>query len=333
VVTKRDIADYLGISRAAVSLVLNNSPSSTISASTRNKILQAAKELGYGVRDIPPKIGYVLYGRESNDPRYMIDLQIIEKTASRYNYGVLFLSLSSLEEASVKLQQLRDHQEIKGFVLSGDVDEKLIDIVQTVGIPYLLYGFPLTEPRPDLNVISTDDKKLTYEATSYLIALGHTRIALFTGSIEYMIHKRVIEGYLLALQEAGIEVEKSLIQISNEEDGYELCKRAHFLELDFTAISCANTIIQFGALQWLKDAGIAVPQEISLIGKGVSDLVKQSVPKLTTFCVSDVELEAIVTHLLDIIHSHDNSSRSYCFNNFTLLEGGTCGPPPIQLES
>jgi len=325
VVTKKEIADYLGISRAAVSLVLNNTPSSTISASTRNKILQAAKELGYGDDDIIPKICYVLYGREANDPRYMNDLKIIEDTASRYNYGTLFLNVSSEPESLDKLQRLLDHQEIKGFVISGDVDETILDMIQSANVSYILYGFPLEENKENVNYVATDDKKLAYEATNYLISLGHRRIALFLGSMGYKIHQNGLEGYTQALQDAGIDIDKSLVQISNEEDGYELCKRAHFLQLDYTAAFCANTVIQFGALQWLKDSGIAVPQSVSLVGSGLTELAHISVPKLTTFYIPATERESIVTHLLDIIHSRDKTAKTYYIDNFALHKGGTAG--------
>lgn len=63
-----------------VSLALNNAPGSTISEETRNKIMQAAKELGYKDFGASSQIGFILYDRDSNDPRYMEDLKLIEKT-------------------------------------------------------------------------------------------------------------------------------------------------------------------------------------------------------------------------------------------------------------
>lgn len=326
-VTKKEIAEHLGISRTAVSLVLNNTPSSTISADTRNKILRAAKDLGYRDVEVSPKLCYVLYDRDANDPRYIADLQIMEAAASRFNYGLIFMNITHAPESLSKLQRSLDTQEIDGYIVSGDVDEVILSMLRMANTPYLLYGMPLRGKNDDINFISFDDKKLAYDATHYLITLGHTRIALFMGSLDYNIHQLALEGYREALEAKGIPLDKSLIQISNDENGYELCKRAEMLQLQYTAAFCVNTVIQFGVLQYLQSTGVSVPHDISLIGSGLSELVKISVPQLTTYYVSAEEKEKTVSMLLEIINNR-NSERTFSsrVTEFERFEGGTVSP-------
>ncbi|GGD98544.1 LacI family DNA-binding transcriptional regulator [Paenibacillus nasutitermitis] len=325
-VTKKEIAEHLGISRTAVSLVLNNTPSSTISTETRNKILQAAKELGYRDIEVSPKLCFVLYDRDANDPRYMADLHIIEQAASRFNYGLVFMNITNNPDSLNKLQKNLDSQEIDGYIVSGDVDESFIELFRRSQSPYILYGFPLPEKSEDLNVAAFDDRKLAFDATQYLISLGHTRIAFFLGSLDYSIHQRDLEGFCEAHEASGITLDRSLIQISNEENGYELCKRAEMLKLDYTAAFCSNTIIQFGVLQRLQSTGVSVPNDVSLIGSGYTDLVKVSVPQLTTYYVSETEKAKTVALLIDIINDRSAEGRFCSFTEFVRYEGGTVSP-------
>jgi len=322
-VTKKKIAEYLGISRTAVSLVLNNTHSSTISSETRSRILQAAKELGYREVEGSPKLCYILYDRNADDPRYMIDLQLIEQTASQSGYGLIFMNVTKAPESINKLKKALASKEIDGCIVSGDVDEYLNCVLRSYETPYVLFGLPLTENLEDLSYGMFDDKKLTYDATRYLISLGHTRIALFMGSLEYKIHQLALEGFLEAHESSGIPFDRSLIQISDDENGYELCRRAEMLKLDYTAAFCTNTVIQFGVLQRLQSTGVSVPQKVSLIGSGLTELVKVSVPQLTTYYVEDSEKTRIVTMLIDLINHHGSGKRTYSFTEFSRYEGGT----------
>ncbi|BBI35641.1 LacI family DNA-binding transcriptional regulator [Cohnella abietis] len=326
-ITKKEIAEHLGISRTAVSLVLNNAPSSTISTKTRNKILQAAKGLGYRDIELTPKLCFVLYDRDANDPRYMADLQIIESEVSRFNYGLVYMNITSAPESLKKMQKILANQEIEGFIIAGDVDEKIVDLFRHSNTPYIFHGMPLQDKENCLNLVAFDERKLAFDATEYLLSLGHTRIALFMGSLDYHIHQLTLEGFRQAHETNGIPLDYSLIQISNDENGYELCKRTKMLQLNYTAAFCANTVIQFGALQYLQSTGISVPHDISLIGSGLSELVKVSSPQLTTYYVTLEEKAKTVSKLLEIINNRNHEGTfSSLITNFERFEGGTTAP-------
>ena len=319
-VTKKDIADYLGISRTAVSLVLNNSPSSTISEETREMILKAARELGYKDQSVFTKILYILYNREPDDPLFVSDLKNIERASSNYEYGLIFLHIRSNAKDFVKLQKILGKKEIAGVILIGVIDDDILHIMEQSGVPYVVYSSVAKE---NLNVIEPDVVKIAYECTKHLISLGHKDIALFTGSLLVNVHQKTLAGYKLALEEAEIPFNKLLVQVSKEEDGYELCSRMEMLEIPYTAAFCVNTLIQFGALQWLKERGISVPGEISLVGWGLTELVKMSTPKLTTFYVDPSETVVVVERLQEIIKNRDAERKTIYLNNIKLFEGGT----------
>jgi len=319
-VTKKDIADHLGISRTSVSLVLNNTPNNTVSEVTRNRILQAAKELGYKDFDVSPKLCYILYNRRSKDPRYMIDLRQMEEAATRYNYHLMFMSVQANPQDYQKLIKFLNSQEIAGVILNGAIDDIIINFIEETNVPYIIYG---AVDRENINHVMRDRKKLSYESTRYLISLGHRRIALLSGSLELFVHKLALEGYKQALEEAGIEYDKVLIQSSKEEDGYELCCRMEVLEIPYTAAFCVNTVIQFGILQRLRERGINVPEDISLIGNGYTELVKASIPHLTTMDIPEADKEVVVNRLIDIIEHNSDIKERILLSNVELEQGGT----------
>lgn len=319
-VTKKDIADYLGISRTAVSLVLNNTPNSTISEETRNNILRAAKELGYRETEASPKICYILYNREPEDPLYRTDLRIIESAAGNHDYRLLFMTIRATAKDYKRLEKTLGNKEIEGVIISGDVDNKVVDILQHSGVPFVVFS---SSERPGVNSVEPDVAQIAAECTRYLIEMGHRQIALFTGTFSKLVHRKTLEGYKAALKEAGIPYDKSLVQVSKEEDGYELVERMEVLEIPYTAAFCVNTFIQFGALQRLKDQGVHVPGQISLIGWGMTDLVKMSIPQLTTMYIDTAEKAIVVDRLIELIRGENAEPRTIYMKKVKLFEGGT----------
>ncbi|WP_409342878.1 LacI family DNA-binding transcriptional regulator [Paenibacillus sp. MBLB4367] len=324
-VTQKDIADHVGISRTAVSLVLNNAPNCTVSEKTRQLILKVAKDMGYKDSDVIPKICYVFYSRNSNDPRYFQLLKVAEETAARFGYSLVFMSIKPNPQDHRRLKELAKSKDTAGILVSGVLDDTVISILEETKVPHLYH---VCTDRTDIHVVTSDYKKVAYDAVKHLIELGHRRIAFFSGSLGLLIIKKELAGYTAALQDAGIELDKSLIQAGKDEDGDDLCNRLHELNIGYTAAYCTNTIIQFGVLQGLKRLGIDVPGEISLIGHEYTELVKFSVPQLTTMLMSGTQKELPVTRLIDIIQRSQTETLYECITEYELFPGGTTAPRP-----
>jgi len=323
-VTKTAIASHLGISRTAVSLVLNNAENSTVSEETKEKILRAANELGYKNGRVIKKICYVLCDREITDPRYMLSLQNIERYAGSSGYNIIFLSIKPTTEGIAKLQSLLQNDEVEGYILNGNITDNVMHVIQNSKAPFVLYGFVARE---GLDIILVDIERVFYEATKYVIGYGHRKIALLTGLLSLTVHQSTYRGYAKALEENGIVIDKSLIQVSNDEDGYELVSRMRILGIDYTALVCANSIIQFRALQCLKDNGICVPGRISLIGGNISEFTKLSNPKLTAFYCDETGIaQRAIQKLLGRINGTDTACAES--DDLKFSEGNTvsyCG--------
>lgn len=322
-VTKKAIADHLGISRTAVSLALNNAKNSTLSQETKEKILKAAKELGYNVgNEVNKKICFVLCDADAYDPKYIQNIRKVEGLINRHGYKLVLMNVQmNRPEDFEKLADYIRDDEVAGVILTGAINDNVIDYIDKSGVPYVFHA--VTE-REDINLITHDNEKAGYEITKYLIRFGHRKIALFTGSLNKLIHQQFCNGYRMALEEDGIEFGKSMIQIDTEEDGYEMCGRMKILDIDYTAVVCANTVIQFGALQRLKEYGIDVPRQVSIIGYGYTELIKICKPQLTVFAYETSKVAStVVDRLMSTINEKDNERKKILISDIKLYEGGT----------
>ncbi|MBP1988529.1 LacI family DNA-binding transcriptional regulator [Paenibacillus eucommiae] len=320
-VRKKDIASYLGISQATVSLALNNPPGSKIAEETRIKILKAARQLGYKDLNATPQICFIIYNREPEDPVYSYILSYIEKAVREAHFNFMFMIMNSKSMAELNLGQFLSSKELKGVIVTGDIDDAITKVILDANIPYVFYG---GNAREGLHIVMPDHWRAGYEATRHLIRLGHKKIALFCGNLDNDVHRFVLEGYRKALEEHDIVFTSERVQASKEEDGYEMCGRAHYLNVEYTGLICSNTLIQFGALQRLKELGVSVPADKSLIGYGYTVLNSASIPELSSVHMDWIEVNKLIQQLIAIIHDPCRPKEVIYLSEMLVYHGGTC---------
>lgn len=320
-ITKKAIAEYLGISRTAVSLALNNAPNSTLSEETRERILKTAKELGYKGMIESNKICYILYNREGNDPRYLFDLRNIEEAASKRGYNILFMSVKPDVNSLKKVKKIANSGEVFAILLTGLIDAEIIYTLDSVDVPYVVYGF---SDKKNINIVIPDAVKEGYEATKYLIKFGHKKIAFLSGKLDMLVHKQRLEGYKLALKEEGIAFDPALVQASANEDSYEMIERMEILNIKYSAILCANTVVQFKAVQCLKEKGYGFPGEISVIGCLYTELVDLCNPPLAAVATNHAKsADIIIEALADVVKNKNSAPKTTYLTDIKIITGGT----------
>lgn len=131
-----------------------------------------------------------------------------------------------------------------------------------------------------------------YVATRHLIDQGHERIAHLTGNLSMKDGRDRLEGYKAALREAGLEFDEALIVDSEfvEAGGYRGMQRLLRRGRDFTAAFAANDQSAAGALLALKESGLSVPEDVSIVGYDDVLLAKYVSPALTTVGQPYVEM-------------------------------------------
>jgi len=273
--TIKDIAKKVGVSVTTVSLVLNDKPN-TISQATKDKIYQAKKELNYqpnhmAVSLVTKKskmIGLVVPDISNN---FFADLaKNIENECDRMGYSLILANANnSLSETKNYVDQFISRG-VDGLILAFYTDEKennKNDIVES----FNQYDVPIVTvdswikglKRPG---VSIHHSRGGYLATRHLIEQGHQKIGCITGIQGNYSSDRRLKGYMKALKDANIHVNEDYIVEGNYQydSGYQAALT--LLDTDITSIFVCNDLMAYGAYSAIKDKGLKIPDDISIVG-------------------------------------------------------------------
>lgn len=293
-----DIAATVGVAPMTVSRVVSGN--GYVSEKTRQKVLQAVKEMNYrrnGVarnlkRQRTETIGLVI-GDISNP--YSTELaNAVRETLSVQGFN-LFICISehSAKEDIIAFESLVNHS-VDGLIVAtrSNVagDEHLREIVDSQ-VPVVVIGRDFQHEIVDY--VSADNLHGGFEATQHLIDLGHERIGFIGASLSAGSSLKRLQGYLNALEAHGIPVDERLITgrkeavsgvpgYSTEKMGYEGMKRLLSLPNRPTAIFARNDFTAIGAMTAIKEAGLKIPQDIAIVGFDDIPLAIHTSPTLTT---------------------------------------------------
>ena len=183
-----------------------------------------------------------------------------------------------------ELESLLDPSRIDGVMLPPPIcfDRHLLSIIATKNIPCVRIA---GTPAPELPLrVSIDNFAAAHELTSYLIALGHEKIAIIKGPDEFVASALRFEGFLAALRDHGLELPDGYIKAGSfdVQSGKECARELLQLENRPTAIFASNDEMAAGVLSAAQESRIAVPEELSVAGFDDAPIAKSVWPKLTT---------------------------------------------------
>jgi DNA-binding LacI/PurR family transcriptional regulator len=268
--TLYDVAQLLGLSQQTVSRVINNHP--RVLPETRERVRQAIDTLGYKPNQAARFLANrrsTLIGLVTDDPGVYGPAHAIlslEQEARLHGYTLMIFGLRSLTIADAKAgaEQLIANS-AEGLIVDVPVEiDKRELAAELGGIPFVTLDIDGGELFPSFRVDHMRGSRL---ATRHLISLGHTRIAGLLGHQPYRSSKLRRKGWLAEIQAAGLEPGPAMHTPWTPEGGYDATKELIKTAAGkFTAIFAANDLIAMGALLALREAGIEVPTEVSVVG-------------------------------------------------------------------
>ena len=332
------MAEKVGVSRTTVSLVLNNVRGIKISAKTRQKVIDAAKELKYvpnaaaqALAGHPTKaIGLVLTRTQHHIATDTFLPKIISgllTTAKKQNVRILIDWVEPEHQDSVYFELARTDR-IDGMILSTPrLDDRALKALESVDIPTVLMG---SATGLDLPFVDVDNTKAAESATNYLVDLGHKNIACITNAPpEYTSAPERLEGYKNALAKFDLPINDSMIRYADfdPESGYD-CMNSILEQGDpFTAVFVASDNVAIGAKSALREANLRIPDDISIIGFDDIPWAKYSDPPLTTVRLPAESLaQSACTLLLDLIQEKDLTRRQKIILDTELIIRKSCKP-------
>ena len=232
------------------------------------------------------------------------------ETARKFGYHTLMhpCDVGRAEDIDEILNMISQHL-VDGLIFTPSADnaERLMQALQALDTPFICLS-----PKDRQNIrpyVTTSDRKGAREMTQYLIQLGHTRIGFIHGPEEQAAPHDRFSGYQQALAEAGIEFDPNLVQYGDDHFASAQTATHQLLTIhpQPTAIFCNNDEMAAGAIAALFDAGLRVPQDISVAGFDNIPLAEQIWPPLTTVEQPIFEMaEQATTNLIKILNNEND---------------------------
>lgn len=341
--TVRQVAAQAGVATGTVSRVLNGH--GNVDGELAERVLRVARELGYNrprsaqIRRPISDVGFLLTSKQQSEQRELLTpfwaeiLQGAEAEARQRGAKVTYRTLTT-PAGGVSLEQSVREMQLDAVLLVGSATADVINAVAALDIPTGLVD--MVSPEVAVDAVLSDGLGGARRAVRHLIAHGHRDIAFIGGPFPldgepispiHSIEQRRL-GYQLALAEAGIPFRRELIAPSdmypagNQKAIQELLSR----RTHFTAAFCTNDQIAVSVLRVLRDEGIAVPEDISVIGFD-DDVAVHTVPALTTMRVhKDTMGEIAIRRLFDRIDRTDEPAYTIT-TPVELMERGTVAAP------
>jgi len=342
VVTIKDLARHANVSPATVSRVLNNS--GYVSEETRRRIEKAIAELGYQ----PDARARSLRGKPSNlvaliipdilNVFYTSVAKAIEENLKQHGYTML---LGVTGDSAVSYQEyLRSFWErrVDGIIYVPPASDGYSAHTRRL----VAQGMPMVElnRRREVDLLDgvvADNFQGAYQATEYLINLGHERIALIVGSPEITTGKDRLNAFRRAMMDAGLEIDPALLKIGVFSKEYGIRATQELLEVSPrpTAIFATSNRLLMGTMTVLVEHKIRVPDDISVVAFDDSEWLTFWQPPITTVDIAVEEMGMLAVQLLlrCIREGHPpEKPRTYALSTM-LIERRSCkrvGPRPRQ---
>jgi LacI family transcriptional regulator len=296
--TSADVAAMAHVSRTTVSFVLNERSGIRIPDDTRQRVLDAATTLGYHPNSVARQLaggasrtlGLVL--RQSpeqvaNDGLLAETLRGLAGAARAADHRVL---LETLVPGEGRYASLVRSGRTDGLIVSGPRydDDELVDLARD-GFPVVIQG---SLPGLEVPSVDVDNEAGARLAVEHLLALGHRRIACITNApLAYTAASERLAGYREALAAAGIDEEPGLVV-----EGAFDAQSGHHAMAEILArttpdaIFVASDVVAIGAIAGLREAGLSVPGNISIVGFDAIPLAAYLDPPLTTISLPAYDL-------------------------------------------
>jgi LacI family transcriptional regulator len=214
-----------------------------------------------------------------------------------------------------------------GMIISGLISTNFLRAVERTNIPFVVSGSTYSGADPAVNLVSVDLQQGGYDATRYLIDLGHKNI-LFIGDISIKWFNDIYNGYLSALRESSLRPFGQTKTLSDNfySNGYLNVEMAFEQSSRITAVFAAYDEMALGALQALTNLGLDVPRQVSVIGFDEEDYAAFTVPPLTTVKVdADALGREIVIQLYKKFSNAPGNATSVKLPT-VLVKRGSCRP-------
>lgn len=338
----KDIAARANVSTATVSYVLNGTRN--VSPKTRARVEAIIEELNYKPNDIAkslkrrrtdtvgvivedvtvfntPEIidGINAYGDQHDLHILLTNLRLHKRIGRDFTNTSVYKKYAERAVSDLLSKQ------VDGIIYVGVHTRDLSGLIDTGDKPIVYtYGYTGQDP-----AIQYNDEQASYEAMTYLIHKGHSRIAIISGLMDSIPSRLRLNGYYKAVTEFELPFDPTLIKMGDweRESGYQLTKELLNLPEPPTAILSMNDVMVVGVLEAATELGVNVPGELSVIGFDNREFSDYLTPRITTMELPLQEMGYLAMESLHLLMQGkpvDTSLMPQC----RLIERDSVSSPP-----
>ncbi|MFJ6155858.1 LacI family DNA-binding transcriptional regulator [Pseudarthrobacter sp. NPDC092184] len=308
--TALDVARRAGVSRSAVSLVLNGRATGNVTAERQERVLRAAAELDY----TPNSVAVSLRNQQTSTIGIITDdivtspfagrlISGASRTALARGYMVLVVDTEHDKSRESAAAQQLVHRQVDGIMYAAGSLREITAPPAMLTLPAILAN--CTDADSGLQSVIPAEVEGGRAAAQLLIDLGHRRITLLTGTLSSPAAPQRELGYREAMEAAGLGRDQQHVHATgwDIDEGYRAASSVLGGSNPPTAIVCSNDRVATGVLLYAAAAGLRVPTDLSVVGyDDQQNLAANLVPALTTVALPHAEIgAAAMSMLLDAV--------------------------------
>jgi LacI family transcriptional regulator len=332
--TIKDIAAEAGVSPAAVSRILNRDATLSASIETKQRVWEAAEKLHYQHKSKHSskavfKLGIVQWfsaEQEMQDTYYLMIRQGIEDFCIKNSIAIV----RTFRSDTNYLENLKG---VDGLICIGKFSKKEVDELQKVCENLLFLDMDMDRPR--ITTVTMDFNEAVTGALEYLTGLGHNKIA-FLGGQEYVGDKEPIDderkqAYVSYMKRNKLDYSNYLCEGSfTTASGYEMMEQLLQQDELPTAVFTASDALALGAIKAIKNHGLSVPEDISVIGFNDTEMGAYTTPALTTIHAPAYDMGQHGANLLYVSSNLSITTPLKVKIPCYLVERDSCGVAPAK---
>jgi LacI family transcriptional regulator len=307
-----------------------------VSDELRARVLAAIDELNYQPSNVARSlrrqethtIGMVI--PDNCNPFFAEVARGIEDASFEQGYNVILCNSEGNMQKELSYLGLLIAKRVDGIVLvptGATQAQAIMDTLASQETTIVIVDREI--PGLEVDVLTSDSRQGGYQATRYLLELGHRRIACIAGPSPMTPSAGRVAGYRMALAEAGVSVDEQLILSGDfqSQSGHTLMQTLLKLAERPTAVFASNDMMAIGAICAIHQAGLRVPEDISVVGFDDIALASFSWPPLTTVAQAKQKMGALAYQMLQRRMQDRDSPPQRELLETELVIRSSCQPP------
>ena len=327
----RDIAKHAGVSTATVSRTINRVP--TVGPKLAKRVWKSIEELGYYPNTQARALvsgrsrTFGLIVSEITNPFFPKIIEVFEYLGVQHGYEILLSStVHDPNRMKVAVRRMIEHRVDGVAILTFGMEESLLQDLKVRNVP--LAFVDVGPARPGVINIRIDYEHGITQAVQHLSALGHEKIAFITGPPDVKSAVARKQAFVRAMKEFGLKVNPQFLAVGDHTSNGGVAAMQLLLALKDrpTAVLCSNDLTAIGVMRCAHDAGLKIPQDLSVVGFDNIWLSEFMIPPLTTVQMSQVELAEVAFNALLVEaqrEEHPPEGSEYLLTTSLLVRSST----------